>query len=735
MGARAERIDAIISKRRPLAARVQQVEKRLEELRTRMGELRTLCVTLADQVQPKTQETLAGIKTRLGDLENEADAQRVAVAKLRSRFERETLNIGVVGLAGQGKSRLLQSLSGLSSSEIPDGSRGHCTGVRSVIGHRQGEAVADVYFHTEASFLRDVVYPYYDELRLLPKPSCLKDFTDGTLSPLPKDAQDAQAKAKYEHLQRYRGQYGKYAALLRRDAPLHVEREHIREYVAQDDREGNRIFCNYMAVREVRISCPFPTPDVGRIALIDMPGLGDTGVGDQDRLIVALGAEVDLVLFVRMPTPKRAVWSDFDLSLYDTADKALRDDLPVRRWSFMVLNRTSTEGDNLKNCEFMREDLPRQHMEVVDCLIADCTDADETGRLVLDRLLDYLADRIVDLDADYTARRQEAILSLRSNVAALLEEAGRALGAGGTGKEDFGMFLQLFTELWEQITNELEDLLKELKVHRNDSDNDYQAAVAQVLGEAREDAGLPNEEMMQRKANELDGVNLAYLDFLTVTRARLSRRFLQIETSLQQWVLSHKRQLAKVFLTSGRLEHVGGLHARDEGLLKEMADYLRTEFPDLQRIGEAFAILADFRLSYRGLIQHRIRGDLDLLDPDSKTRLPLPLEPTPRQAAEVLNAAYVATLANVEHALLVLKKEPSQAAFSMVEEFVDQVLRAQGAKAEWSQFYNHLRGEVWPEQFGRIAGIITSRKRWDDAVRRVAEANEESSFRFVEVRR
>jgi hypothetical protein len=185
MGARAERIDTIISKRRPLAARVQQVEKRLEELRTQMGELRTLCVTLADQVQPKTPETLAGIKTRLGNLENETDAQRVALARLRSRFERETLNIGVVGLAGQGKSRLLQSLSGLSSSEIPDGSRGHCTGVRSVIGHREGEAVADVYFYTEASFLRDVVYPYYDELRLLPKPSCLKDFTDGTLSPRP----------------------------------------------------------------------------------------------------------------------------------------------------------------------------------------------------------------------------------------------------------------------------------------------------------------------------------------------------------------------------------------------------------------------------------------------------------------------------------------------------------------------------------------------------------------------
>ena len=36
-------------------------------------------------------------------------SMRVGLSSLRLRFERDTLNVGVVGLAGQGKSRLLYS--------------------------------------------------------------------------------------------------------------------------------------------------------------------------------------------------------------------------------------------------------------------------------------------------------------------------------------------------------------------------------------------------------------------------------------------------------------------------------------------------------------------------------------------------------------------------------------------------------------------------------------------------
>lgn len=114
----------------------------------------------------------------------------------------------------------------------------------------------------------------------------------------------------YEHLQRYYINFDKYQRLLRETSALRISRNQIREYVAQDTLDGQRIYFNYLAVKEVKIFCQFPNADVGNIALVDMPGLGDTGIGDEERLMKTLGQDVDAVLFVRMPKPSGDYWGN-----------------------------------------------------------------------------------------------------------------------------------------------------------------------------------------------------------------------------------------------------------------------------------------------------------------------------------------------------------------------------------------------------------------------------------------
>ena len=70
---------------------------------------------------------LAGVYTSV-ESDLNADLER-----LRNRFSRKALNITVIGRARQGKSRLLQTITGLSAEEIPDGNLAFCTGVRSDI--------------------------------------------------------------------------------------------------------------------------------------------------------------------------------------------------------------------------------------------------------------------------------------------------------------------------------------------------------------------------------------------------------------------------------------------------------------------------------------------------------------------------------------------------------------------------------------------------------------------------
>jgi energy-coupling factor transporter ATP-binding protein EcfA2 len=53
-----------------------------------------------------------------------------------------------LGRMGQGKSRLLQSLTGLSDEVIPTGSQGVCTSTMTKIFHQPGSIKAEINFYT-----------------------------------------------------------------------------------------------------------------------------------------------------------------------------------------------------------------------------------------------------------------------------------------------------------------------------------------------------------------------------------------------------------------------------------------------------------------------------------------------------------------------------------------------------------------------------------------------------------
>ena len=88
-----------------------------------------------------------------------------------------------------------------------------------------------------------------------------------------------------------------------------------------------------------------------------------------------------------------------------------------------------------------------------------------------------------------------------------------------------------------------------------------------------------------------------------------------------------------------------------------------------------FQTLAEFELSYRGLIQHRIRQHLDDLTPD-ETSLQLSPSPSAAEVLSCLNSLHAEAIYKCETALDDLLAEPNQAAFAIVEEFLDRILRA-----------------------------------------------------------
>ena len=722
---RAERIANIIQKRRPLAQKIAEVQASIRSLSQALRDLQELGASLMAQIDDP------GIAGRL----QEVDFSKIQIglagelevlSKLRARFDRDTLNIGVVGRARQGKSRLLQSITGLTAAEIPDGSRQHCTGVRSTIYHNPlVSAYGEVWFHSQRSFLDEVIAPYYEQLHLGAKPFSLDEFASQPLPSLPDNLVGAEVGAKYEHLRRYHKYLDKYSSLLLAPSPRRISQTEIREYVAQDTPEGDRVFFNYLAVREVKIVCTFPKADVGKISLVDMPGLGDTGIGDEERLIQTLGEEVDFVLFVRMPKSSGDYWADVDVKLYDTAGAALLD-LPVKLWSFMILNQTaagSNNGDNANNCQDLAETMAEKHLDTVSCVVANCAEAAEVNEKILDAALDYLADRIASLDRQYASACRERLAQLHSAINIEIEKAREALGEAMQRSREFPLFLRLFTPLWQELSAGLEGLVRQLGEEREAQNLEFKQQVEDAIAACRRDSVIPSLEEMEKRRDRLGGYPNAYYDAMNEIRAHLSQYFLSLDDSLRRAIENVKSQVTQVLISQGRL---GGLSERQgSAFIEDIAAQIPA---DLTKLKLGFQILAEFYLSYRGLIQHRIRRHLDGLTPD-RTNLKLSqTSPSAKEAIANLATLQAEALYNCETALEDLLCEPSQAAFAIVEEFGDRVLRAEGVKDEWQIFLEEVRADIWPTEFARFGERNKQRRDWLEAIERAVEANQLFEF-------
>jgi hypothetical protein len=716
---RAGRIVDIIERRHPLVARIDAAIDALTEFDRSLEKLGRGRDYLAGVVgEPAVVANLQRLD--IDGVRGRARVEAANLARLRGRFGRATINLGVVGLARQGKSRLLQSLSGLSTNEIPDGRGGHCTGARSVIVHdAAGSRHADVIFHTEDSFLSEVIAPYYRELNLGTAPRTVAEFARTPVPPLPGGDADepeggyAGPGAKYEHLQRYHDHFAYYGDLLGQPV-RRIAIDDVRTYVAQDTPDGQRTLYNYLAVDHVQVSCPFPADDIAQLALIDMPGLGDTGIGDEERVIETLGQEVDAILFVKMPPPTGAIWSSQDVHLYDMAQRALVE-LPIDLWSFMVLNRTrqgSVAGDNEENCRRQRDEISTQHIRVSRVLIADCSEPGAVREEVLDPVLNHLLANIQALDQRYASSCQGRVARVQAEAAGLLRDAEAALGHSGAVEGELLRFDELFAETWLAVTNGLEVMLAELRDWSLKPNQRLADQLDVSLQKCRDDSGIPSVEEIENAAKLHGSYSTAFNEYLHKVRTHLVAHFAPVEDTLRLSLEDVRDKVAAVLKGSGRLGAL--VDADGTAFIRGVGDMMG-DAPDLR---SAFTTLADVELTYRGFLQYRMRPVVMNLHPDGP-RGEAQIRPEfsgagVREALEVLHERVIYGLDTAFEDWL---SEPNQVAEAIVEEFVDRVLRSESAPKQWRGFYLANRGLIWREEFDRIGERSRLRQDWDQLVR------------------
>ncbi|MTJ14977.1 hypothetical protein FJR11_20825 [Anabaena sp. UHCC 0187] len=741
------RISTIINNRHIWSEKISKVEKHLKTLSStleKLEEKRNYILKSTENLQIIGKLNEISFAHTQSNITAELDS----LTKLRNRFSRPTLNIGVVGRARQGKSRLLQSLTGLTKAEIPDGDRQHCTGVKSIIHHNSNvDTYGEVWFHTERSFLDDIIAPYYEKLGLGRKPFTVEEFAKNPLLSLPQDIPGyAEPGAMYEHLKRYHTYFSHYSHLLKQNSPFKIQKHEIREYVAQDTPDGERNYFNFLAVKEVRITCSFPNVDVSQVALVDMPGLGDTGIGDETRLIKSLGNDIDFILFVRMPKSAGDYWADVDVRLYDISRSALIE-LPVNLWSFVILNQTSSDsknGDNLNNCQDLLNTLQEKYITVEKCLIANCSQETETSK-ILDILIDYLTNNMTNLDKQYARSCQERLLEIYKAINSELNKAQDIFNQNY--EDDYQEIEELFSDLfgnsdngwWKEVSLALQELRTQLWHQRQTPNEELYNGFLAAIEKCERDKGiLSSENAIEEIRNRIKGMSVfrAYPDYQDELRVLISHRFLSLDENLKQTVELMKSQVVKVLKEQGCLESISNNDGSE--FFTDIANIIPERFPKLKA---GFEILAEFRLSYRGLILPRIRQHLDGLtnispmtgefggisQPQNQT-IALTKDTTADEIFTALEIDYDIAINTIKPILEELMVEPNQALYAMVEEFIDNVIRQKDIQKEWKNFLRGVRGQIWEDIFGKKEHDRQMRKEWLESVNQVTSVNKLDLF-------
>lgn len=149
-------LDKILEARGRFADKMAEEAKAMERIAKKAEKLEQAADVLR-QLKKEEREDLFGSKETCSCFDScmekakecREKAQKAALEfqALDVRFRRKTVNIGVIGRQGAGKSRILQTLSGLGDQYIPSGDGPSCTGVTCVIENVPGLAEPEIYFN------------------------------------------------------------------------------------------------------------------------------------------------------------------------------------------------------------------------------------------------------------------------------------------------------------------------------------------------------------------------------------------------------------------------------------------------------------------------------------------------------------------------------------------------------------------------------------------------------------
>lgn len=638
--------------------------------------------------------------------------------RLYNRFNRESINISVVGRARMGKSLLLQSISHLPDSVIPASNAGDCTGTTSIICNEVGAARA--YAKVEYYNAKEMASQVNAYIKAIGLEHSIEKFSEiPSLLFLADKEKQKELKSKmtsekqslFSHLLKYIEHYEECRVLVERGSD-DIDEEDIRKYVAQYDSDGNFTY-NYLAVKEVRIYTEFTYAQAGKIVLVDTIGLGDTSLGIEEKMLKTLRDNSDAAFLVRLPAKTGDHWAKEDNKLYDLIENAMGKDM-LDKWLYLVFN-TSDVLENANSVASMEQNLENLDLHFADTIKVDCKNPAEVQEKLLLPALEHLAKGLKDVDMELMKNANNLFNKCYTTYLTLYQHAHDIVIGSPASQAALTMFgVEHWDIIWPQITQVIGELYSELSL------NQYHPCIEvhKAINEAKENIYnfVPSEDWYLQEVLKMDDLanpESVYIKGLNKFRSQISASFDDINVNVLgplQEIL--KWRVANIMYNDALWSklYIAGGDNKECSIewLRAFADEKLAEFPNLKN---AIDFILDYQMSIADLLDYEVENSLGILTPGSREYIQLDLAEAQKQGVDLdnnamgkyiwertINLVYKVT-EKLDNEFDLLTKIPNHSLYARIRKFREKTVMSEATKKEMRQLYIQDCVSFWSEEY------------------------------------
>jgi len=665
------------------------------------------------------------------------------IQNARRRFKRKNICIAIVGNSGEGKSTLIQRITGLNDATIPSSGGGICTAARSKIINST-RFMARIEFYSEDEFIREVLAPYFVHFGVLDHPRNLVDIehAKALLEDITVNKQDQFCQRVFDYCNMwtyYRDYLGSGTLELEDEAD-------VREYVAKVNEDGV-MYENpkYMAVKSVEIECPFPSVDVKSLILIDTIGVNEPTLNVKQQMFKTISEEADFVLFTKRSFSQRTTWLDTGaLELYYEILRNLPG-IPAYRWIYFVFNYTKNlsigkddkglvqngfQGNFARVME-NQKDMPKDRTPGA-FIDVDCMDEEEVSRYLIKPMLSHLAANLKYIDEQLIQSINEEINKLSAPMAQLAEAVnGLLLPLRDKNAIKLRLYPIAIGNMAQETRDKVDSICAEL-IH-DGIDNQWSEKVNDTIADC--ESHIPGVE----RINEIYRIRNSALrtieEIYSMTGSSLCHMFDGTHFQFDVPVAKVKKKFLRAFMEAGRFDKVESLKIdpEEENAIQKLAGMLFGNDQLMVHLKQEFERFNSFDIDHGRTLAQWMAETVHCIDPNNGDGNIPHYWAERGLAVEIIEKlrTSMSTIRNNFKAKVATMDSPMHRICKVFEQFVNTITQTGGETyTAWTVVFDPYLEQMYPEKFGDIKKYNDRADAWNKIIEILLRMREIQSIDF-----